>query len=243
MKNIKRIVCLLLCILMIAAFAACKDNDVDSGKKPGNNSSEQGYTASALPGVVKGSITFKKYGTVTFELYPKTAPESALNFIYLANSGHFNGVIVDRLQKDFVIQAGKYESGYLERKTDFDYTIKGEFAANGIENPLTFVKGTMAWVLSGEDYNSASTEFAIYTDATTCYDLNGKYAAFGSVIGEDSFKVLKKINKQKTYSQKPVEEIMITSVVIDPVDLNGFEPTYKFPEPNFIKADAKKDNK
>lgn len=194
----------------------------------------QDAASSALPPVVTGSITFENYGTVKFELYPTVARQSVLNFIYLAQKGHYNGVIVDRLQKDFVIQAGKYQNGYVPRDTDFDYSIKGEFSENGFENNYAFTKGTMAWVCETNDPNSASTEFAIYTDSTTCWSLKGKQAAFGSIVGNDSFSVLAAINEQKTYAEKPIDNIVIASVVIDPVSWTGFEPDFEFPLPNFI---------
>lgn len=237
----KRIISLLLCLVMLFAFTACKDKDTDTGAD-GNNGSgsttKTGYDVRSLPAVVKGSMVFLDIGTVTFEIYPQLAPESALNFIYLVNSGHYNGVIVDRLVKDFVIQAGNYQSGFVPRNTEFEYSIKGEFKENGIENNISFIAGTMAWVYTGTDYNSASKEFAIYTDSTTCWDLNGKYAAFGIVTGKDSKEVLAKINKRKTYAEKPKKEIMIASVTLEPLDLEGFDTTYEFPLPTFIKAAA-----
>ena len=60
----------------------------------------------------------------------------------------------------------------------------------------------------------------------------------GMVYGEDSFKVLEKINKRKTYAEKPKKEIMITSVTLEPVEQPGFESTFEFPQPNFIRKEA-----
>ncbi|MBQ9949686.1 MAG: peptidylprolyl isomerase [Clostridia bacterium] len=235
----KRILALLLALIALFAFTACKDNktDADASKDPEADQFAKN-DAIKLPDVVKGSMVFKDLGVVTFEIYPNVARQSALNFIYLVNSGHFNGVIVDRLVKDFVIQAGDYQSGFVPRDTEFDYTIKGEFKENGIENTLHHMKGTMSWARSGDDFDSAHTEFCIYTDSTTSWDLDGKYAAFGMVYGEDSFKVLEKINKRKTYAEKPKKEIMITSVTLEPVEQPGFESTFEFPQPNFIRKEA-----
>ena len=240
-SEMKRFIAFFLCMLMLFAFAAC-NKDEEAGNKTNNEPTQaEKNDAIVLPDVVKGSITFKDYGMVNFEIYPNLARQSCLNFIYLVNSGHYNGVIVDRLVKGFVIQAGQYQSGFVPRNTEFEYTIKGEFEKNGVENNLSFIKGTMAWVLKGDDMNSAHTEFAIYTDSTTCWDLQGKYAAFGMITGEDSFKVLKKINKQKTYAERPSEEITITSVTLEPIAQEGFAKDFEFPEPNFIMVESKSD--
>lgn len=236
----KRIITLILALVMLLSFTACKKDKTADGDAKNNPAADQAAKNDAikLPDVVKGSMIFKDIGTVNFEIYPNSARQSALNFIYLVNSGHFNGIIVDRLSKDFVIQMGTYESGFVERKTEFPYTIKGEFSENGVENKLGFHKGVMAWVYNGEDYDSASTEFGIYIDSTTCWSLEGKYAAFGYVVGDESFEVLKKINKRKTYAEKPEKEIMITAVTLEPVVQEGFETTFEFPEPNFIKKEG-----
>ena len=236
----KKIIALLLALAMMIAFASC-NKKTDSTKSDSSREAEiAANDAVKLPDVVKGSMIFKDLGVVTFEIYPNQARQSALNFIYLVNKGHYNGIIVDRLVKDFCIQAGDYQSGFVPRETEKNYTIKGEFSANGVDNKLAFTKGAMAWVRVGDDYNSAHTEFAIYPYPETSWDLAGKYAVFGIVTGEDSFKVLEKINKRKTYAEKPSKEIMITSVTLEPIDQEGFDPTFEFPEPNFIYAETTK---
>ena len=228
----KKIIVLLLIIALLIPFAACtKKADTESGQ---SGSTEQNTpTVQKLPEVVTGSIVFSDIGTVTFELYPNSARESALNFIYLANSGHYNGVIVDRIVKGVCIQAGKYEVGYKERHTSPDYTIKGEFVDNGIENELPMVNGAIAWVTEPGEPDSAHTEFAIYPDAVTSWDYAGKVAVFGKVTGDDSFAVLEKINKRKTSNERPNKQIVISAIVINPVEQDGFAQDFEFPLPDF----------
>lgn len=236
--RMKKIIFVLLALAVLFTSVACVSKKTGTDTTDTNNSGEGTQTTSdddiKLPDVVKGSMTFKDLGVVTFEIYPNKARQSCLNFIYLVNKGHYNGVIVDRIVKDLLIQAGDYQSGFVPRNTEFDYGIKGEFEKNGVENNLGFVNGAMAWMYNGEDYDSAHTSFAIFPDASTSWDMKGSYAVFGIVTGEDSFKVLNKINKRKTYQEKPSKEIMITSVTLDPIDQEGFDPTFEFPEPNFI---------
>lgn len=206
----KRLISLLLCVAFVFAFGAC---DIRPDTK------------NDMPETVTGSLTFKDYGTVKFEIYPTKAPQSALNFIYLAKSGFYNGIVVHRLANNFVIQAGAYEAGYTVRKPEFDYNIVGEFSENGIDNPVKHVKGAISWARA-TDFNSASTQIFICTDDTTAPQLDGKYAAFGMVT--DGFDILETIdNLPVGANDVPNEEITIESVVID--------SDYNFPEPDFIK--------
>ncbi len=43
---------------------------------------------------------------ITVKLYPEYAPNTVRNFIALANSGFYNGLIIHRVEKGFVIQTG-----------------------------------------------------------------------------------------------------------------------------------------
>ena len=60
-----------------------------------------------------------------------------------------------------------------------DRTIKGEFAANGVRNDMSHTRGTLSMARTGNDYNSASSQFFIMHEDYT--GLDGQYAAFGRV--------------------------------------------------------------
>ena len=114
--------------------------------------------------------------TMKGELYPETAPNSVANFVELANSGFYDGVIFHRVIPGFMIQGGDplgNGTGGSENK------IKGEFLANGVGNPLKHTRGVLSMARSSA-YNSASSQFFImHADAT---HLDGQYAAFGKVL-------------------------------------------------------------
>ena len=63
--------------------------------------------------------------TMKGELYPDVAPNSAANFIELANSGFYDGVIFHRVIPGFMIQGGCPDGNGMGGP---GYTIKGEFA-------------------------------------------------------------------------------------------------------------------
>lgn len=62
--------------------------------------------------------------TMKGELYPETAPNSVANFVELANSGFYDGVIFHRVIPGFMIQGGDP----LGRGTGGRVTARGEFA-------------------------------------------------------------------------------------------------------------------
>ena len=123
------------------------------------------------------TIKIEGYDTpIVAELYPEYALNTVKNFIALANGEFYDGLIIHRVEKDFVIQGGDPEgTGH----GGSEETIVGEFSSNGINNNLSHTRGTISMARNGMDMNSASSQFFIVQkDATT---LDGDYAAFGYV--------------------------------------------------------------
>ena len=79
------------------------------------------------------------------ELYPETAPQSVGNFIALANSGFYDGLIFHRVIPGFMIQGGDPKGTGIGGP---GYHIKGEFAMNGVNNPLKHTYGVLSMARS-----------------------------------------------------------------------------------------------
>ena len=198
------------------------------------------------------TMEVENFGTIKIELYPEQAPETVANFIALANRGFYDGLTFHRVVKDFMIQGGDKKgtgSGSAELSDlkdggeEKDYSIKGEFVANGVNNTLKFDEGVIGMArndytqysssLKGESYNSESSQFFIMTKANT--SLNGYYTAFGKVI--EGMDVVHKIEEVEvkaadnssesgnTEVSTPVNTVKITSVK---VETNGVD--YGLPE-------------
>ena len=113
--------------------------------------------------------------TMKGELYPETAPNSVANFVELANSGFYDGVIFHRVIPGFMIQGGDP----LGRGTGGPgYQIKGEFAANGVANDLKHTRGVLSMARAMDPDSAGSQFFVMVADAP---HLDGQYAAFGKV--------------------------------------------------------------
>ena len=155
---------------------------------------------------------------ITAELYPDIAPQSVRNFISLANSGFYNGLIFHRCIYGFMIQGGCPDGTGMGGP---GYCIKGEFAANGVPNDLRHTRGVLS-MARAQAMDSAGSQFFIMHK--TSPHLDGSYAAFGKVI--EGMDVVNKIAETRTdYSDRPLEDQVMKSVTVD-----TFGETY--PEPN-----------
>ena len=157
-------------------------------------------------------ITVKDYGTIKLELDEGTAPITVANFIKLANDGFYNGLTFHRIMDGFMIQGGDPDGNGTGGAKD---KIKGEFAKNGVTNPISHVKGVISMARSN-DPDSASSQFFITVADSTFLD--GSYAAFGRVtegmeVAEQIAKDAKPVDNNGTIppDQQPViESIVIT---------------------------------
>ena len=111
------------------------------------------------------TMEVENFGTIKMELYPDKAPETVANFIALANRGFYDGTAFHRVVKDFMIQTGSKSgdgktgakiSDLKDGGADKEYTIKGEFLANGVKNTIKFEEGTLA--MARADYTQYSSK-------------------------------------------------------------------------------------
>ena len=131
--------------------------------------------AEPFQSVRHAEITVRDYGSIRLELDEGTAPITVANFIRLAQSGFYDGLTFHRIMDGFMIQGGDPTGTGMGGSEN---TIKGEFAANGVANPISHVKGVIS-MARANDPDSASSQFFI-TVADAVF-LDGSYAAFGRV--------------------------------------------------------------
>ncbi len=120
-------------------------------------------------------LHIKDYGDIEIELDREAAPISANNFASLVSQGFYNGLTFHRVIKGFMIQGGCPRGNGTGGP---GYSIKGEFRANGVDNPLSHKRGVIS-MARAMDPNSAGSQFFI-CDADDLF-LDGNYAAFGRV--------------------------------------------------------------
>lgn len=164
------------------------------------------------------TIVVKDYGTIEAELYPHIAPNTVNNFIYLANSGFYDGLKFHRVIKDFVLQGGCPEGNGMGGP---GYSIKGEFTKNKFRNDLKHTEGVLSMARS-QSKNSGGSQFFVVTKESPHLDEN--YAGFGKVIkGLGIMHAIENIETDN--SDMPFKDVIIESIK---VDTKGVE--YKEPE-------------
>jgi len=146
--------------------------------------------------------------TMKGELYPEVAPTSVANFIELANSGFYDGVIFHRVIPGFMIQGGDPKGQGIGGP---GYCIKGEFTRNGFRNDLKHTRGVLSMARSMMP-NSAGSQFFIMVE--TSPHLDGQYAAFGKVTeGMDTADYIVSVPRDRM--DKPFEDQKMKSVRVD----------------------------
>jgi peptidyl-prolyl cis-trans isomerase B (cyclophilin B) len=118
----------------------------------------------------------EKGGRILVELQPDTAPITVENFVKLAKEGFYNGLTFHRVISGFMIQGGCPKGNGTGGP---GYTIKGEFEANGVPNPLKHSRGVISMARAMHPDSAGSQFFIMHQDAP---HLDGQYAAFGTVI-------------------------------------------------------------
>lgn len=140
-------------------------------------------------------------GNVVLDLFPKEAPLSVNNFVFLAREGFYNDVKFHRIIKGFMIQGG-------------DPTGTGAggpgYQFNDEEVTREYVRGTLAMANAGPNTNG-SQFFIMHADM----GLPKSYNIFGLV--KDGLEAIDAIADVPTVGPEkstPTEDVLITGVEI-----------------------------
>ena len=153
------------------------------------------------------TITMKDGGVMAGELYPEIAPITAANFKKLCDEHFYDGLTFHRIIRGFMIQGGDP----LGNGTGGPgYSIKGEFAANGVKNDLKHTRGVLS-MARAQDPDSAGSQFFIMHQNAP--HLDGQYAAFGTITS--GLDVLDRIASVRTgWGDAPRIPQVIESIVV-----------------------------
>ena len=108
-------------------------------------------------------------GTIQIELAVNEAPLTANNFMRLARSGFYNGLLVHRVVPNYVVQAGDPRN---DSEGGPGYTVRDELS------PLPFLRGTVGMALDWAD--TAGSQFFITSSPQP--QLDARYTVFGKVV-------------------------------------------------------------
>ena len=151
-------------------------------------------------------------GSIVIDFFPNDAPNHVENFIGLAESGFYDGVIFHRIIPGFMIQGGDPN------------TINGDPNTWGTGGPSTSVdaefntikhdRGIVSMARSADPNSGGSQFFIVHGDSNF---LDEQYTVFGRIVTEESFETLDKIAGVKTEPvDRPVdpEQVKITKATV-----------------------------
>jgi peptidyl-prolyl cis-trans isomerase B (cyclophilin B) len=132
-------------------------------------------------------------GTIVVDLFPKDAPKTVNNFVFLAREGFYDGTVFHRVIPDFMIQGGDPEgSGRGGPGYRFEDETKN--------NPNKHKAGSLSMANAGPNTNGS--QFFI-THVVTNW-LDGKHTVFGQVrSGQD---VVDSVKQGDTLNSVKIEE-------------------------------------
>ena len=164
------------------------------------------------------TIEMEDGGVMKGELYPEIAPNTVNNFIALANSGYYDGLIFHRVSPGFMIQGGCPQGTGTGGP---GYCIKGEFTANGFQNDLKHTLGVLSMARTMIPDSAGSQFFIMVADAP---HLDNQYAAFGKITeNADKAVEISRVNRDM-FTDKPKKPQTIKSIRVDTLGEEYPEP-------------------
>ena len=150
-------------------------------------------------------ITMQDGGVIDLELNAQAAPITVENFLKLVNDGFYDGLTFHRIIPGFMIQGGCPEGTGMGGP---GWHIKGEFARNGVANPIKHTRGVISMARAMDPNSAGSQFFIMHEDAP---HLDGGYAAFGHVVA--GMDVVDRIAEVATdYNDRPLTPVVMESV-------------------------------
>ena len=150
-------------------------------------------------------ITMQDGGVIDLELDAQAAPITVENFLKLASDGFYDGLTFHRIIPGFMIQGGCPDGTGMGGP---GWHIKGEFARNGVPNPIKHTRGVISMARAMDPNSAGSQFFIMHEDAP---HLDGGYAAFGHVVA--GMDVVDRIAQVATdYNDRPLTPVVMESV-------------------------------
>ena len=150
------------------------------------------------------------HGTMKGRLFPDIAPNAVNNFVFLAKQGYFDGLIIHRIVKGFVLQSGDPTGTGTGGP---GYQIQDDL----VPDDYNYVKGTFAMANKGVPDTGGSQFFITLADLTG--RLPKQYALFGVVDeGLDVIDVINAVETEASASgenSKPIEDTRVVRITID----------------------------
>lgn len=202
----------------VTAAASCgnsegKKTEADGAQVPAEAAAAVSESAEAVAEPVFDIVT--NLGTIRVKLFSDT-PLHRDNFVKLAKSGFYKGILFHRVIDGFMIQAGDPLTKDPANKARFGtggpgYTIPAEILPEH-----THKKGALAAARRGDMANpmreSSGSQFYLVQNPVSCAQLDGQYTVFGETLS--GFDVIDKIARVPRDGRDcPLSDVKILKLV------------------------------
>jgi peptidyl-prolyl cis-trans isomerase B (cyclophilin B) len=154
-------------------------------------------------------------GSIVIELDHENTVETTNNFLKYAKSGFYDGTIIHRVVKDFVIQGGGFKPGMVQKMTN-------EPILNEANKAVKNTRGTVAMARTS-DPHSATSQFFInladndFLNFTSESREGWGYCVFGQVV--EGMAIVDEIAAVPStavagHQDVPVEDVIVEKVII-----------------------------
>ena len=208
----KKIIALMLVLIIaVIGFAACKDETEDTVSP---TIGDYSHLLSNKENPV-ATIKMNDGSVMMIELFYDSAPNTVKNFISLANKGFYDGLTFHRVIPGFVIQGGDPEGNGTGGP---GYNIFGEFSNNGFENDKKHLRGYVSMARRGNPYNPASAYNTAGSQFFICVadqpKLDYDYAVFGYCFyGMDVVDSI--VSVERNGNDKPLKDVVIKTITVE----------------------------
>ena len=154
-------------------------------------------------------------GEFVIQLDTERAPLTSANFLQYVKEGFYNGTIIHRIENNFVVQGGGYDTAYKSKPT------RGQ-VVNESGNGLSNKRFTVGLARTGSPH-SGTSQFYVNLADNEVLDPNPArwgYAVFGKIV--DGFQVVDQIGQQPTgdvatfKASAPLTQIVIRRAFVLP---------------------------
>ena len=214
------LVCVIVASMILGIYLKQKSElQLNEGEEQAENEN-QGDDFMDIPQNPIATITLETGEIIKLELYPQIAPQTVCNFISLANSGFYDGLIFHRIIQGFVLQGGDPNGTGMGGP---GYSIEGEFSSNGYNNDISHTEGVISMARAAS-YNSGGSQFFLVVGDARFLD--GDYAAFGKTIDEESTDICMQLSVVPTGAQdRPIDPPKIATITVETFGYDYPEPT------------------
>ncbi len=193
-------------VILTVALLACNDN-LEKKEKPITNKEDKVKELLNINDNEKLVATVKtNVGDFEIELFATKTPKTVENFVGLATTGKYDGVIFHRVIPQFMIQGGDPTGTGRGGESFWGGKFEDEFD--------TSLHHDKAGILSMANAGPGTNGSQFFITLVPTPWLDGKHSIFGEVIS--GMDVVNSIGNTKSGAMdKPVEDIIIETVLVE----------------------------